>query len=137
MYLCSLGNSMLGELTGKDEADGGLNLAGRDGRLLVVSRKLGRLGRDALEDVWKKKTPISFFCSSQNGSRLESHTVDEGVQDRHGTVRDTGVRVDLLEHLVDVGGVGLLSSLGALLFLAGGSGLLRVLEFELGNEINF
>lgn len=95
---------MLGELTGKDETDRGLNLAGGDGRLLVVSSKLRGLSRDTLEDV-----------------------VDEGVQDRHGTVGDTGVRVNLLEDLVDVGRVGLLSSLGALLLLARGSGLLRVL----------
>ena len=42
---------MLGKLTGKDEADGGLDLAGRDGGLLVVSGKLGGLSCDALEDV--------------------------------------------------------------------------------------
>lgn len=44
-----------------------------------------------------------------------AHTVDEGVQDGHGTVGDTGVGVNLLEDLVDVGRVGLLSGLGALL----------------------
>lgn len=45
---------MLGQLTGKDEADGGLDLSGRDGGLLVVSGKLGGLGGDALEDVCRK-----------------------------------------------------------------------------------
>ena len=55
-------------------------------------------------------------------------TVDEGVQDGHGTVGDTGVGVNLLEDLVDVGRVGLLSGLGALLLLArGGGGLLASL----------
>jgi hypothetical protein len=49
-------------------------------------------------------------------------TVDEGVQDGHGTVGDTGVGVNLLEDLVDVRRVGLLSGLGALLLLARGSG---------------
>jgi hypothetical protein len=52
----------------------GLDLSGRDGGLLVVGSKLGGLSGNALEDV-----------------------VDEGVQDGHGTVGDTGVRVDLLE----------------------------------------
>lgn len=42
---------MLGKLTGEDEADGGLNLSGRDGGLLVVSSQLGGLGSDTLEDV--------------------------------------------------------------------------------------
>ena len=65
---------MLGKLTREDEADGGLNLARRDGGLLVVGGKLGGLGGDALENV-----------------------VDKGVQDRHGTVGDTGVRVNLLQ----------------------------------------
>lgn len=52
----------------------GLDLSGRDGGLLVVGSKLGGLSGNALEDV-----------------------VDERVQDGHGTVGDTGVRVDLLE----------------------------------------
>lgn len=49
--LGSLRNGVLGKLTGKDEADGGLNLTGGDGGLLVVSGKLGGLSSDALEDV--------------------------------------------------------------------------------------
>ena len=55
-------------------------------------------------------------------------TVDEGVEDGHGTVGDTGVGVDLLEDLVDVGRVGLLAGLGALLLVArDGGGLLASL----------
>lgn len=42
---------MLGQLTGEDQADGGLDLSGRDGGLLVVGGKLRGLGGDALEDV--------------------------------------------------------------------------------------
>jgi len=42
---------VLGKLAGEDEADGCLDLAGRDGRLLVVGSKLGGLGGDTLEDV--------------------------------------------------------------------------------------
>lgn len=65
---------MLGELTRQDEADGGLDFARRDGGLLIVRSELASLGCDTLEDV-----------------------VDERVQDGHGAVGDTGVRVDLLE----------------------------------------
>lgn len=66
---------MLGQLTGQNKPHGCLDFARRDGGLLVVCGKLGRLGGDALENV-----------------------VDEGVQDGHGTVGDTGVWVDLLEN---------------------------------------
>lgn len=101
----------------------GLDLTRRDGGLLVVGSKLGGLGGDALENV-----------------------VDEGVEDAHGAVGDTGVGVDLLEDckgasahaaqrretvkltFVDVAGVGLLPGLGALLLVArGSSGLLASL----------
>jgi len=96
---------VLGKFTGEDQADRGLDLARGDGGLLVVGGELGGLSCDALEDV-----------------------VDEGVEDGHGTVGDTGVGVDLLEDLVDVGGVGLLAGLGALLLVArDGGGLLASL----------
>jgi len=49
--LGALRDGVLGKLTGEDEADGGLDLAGRDGGLLVVGGKLGGLSCDALEDV--------------------------------------------------------------------------------------
>jgi hypothetical protein len=42
---------VLGKLAGEDEADRCLDLAGRDGRLLVVGSELGSLSGDALEDV--------------------------------------------------------------------------------------
>ena len=92
---------MLGELTGEDEAHGGLDLAGGHGGLLVVAGELGRLGGDLLEDV-----------------------VDEGVHDGHGLGGDAGVGVHLLEDLVDVDLVGL--GLGLLLaaLAALGDGLL-------------
>jgi hypothetical protein len=99
--LGALRHGVLGKLTGQDQADRGLDFSGRDGGLLVVGSELGGLGGDALEDI-----------------------VDEGVQDGHGTVGDTSVGVDLLEDLVDVGAVGLLAGLGALLLVARGSGLL-------------
>ena len=42
---------MLGELSGEDESDSGLDLSGRDGRSVVVDGELGGLGGDSLEDV--------------------------------------------------------------------------------------
>jgi len=77
--LGALRDGMLGELTREDETHGGLHLARRQGRLLVVADQLASLTGDALEDV-----------------------VDERVHDRHGGARDTSVLVNLLEHLVDV-----------------------------------
>ena len=65
---------MLGELAGEGEADGGLNLAGGDGGLLVVAGEFGGFGGELLEDV-----------------------VDEGVHDGHGLGGDTGVGVNLLQ----------------------------------------
>ncbi len=92
---------MLGELARKHKADGGLNLAGRESCLLVVDGKLPSLAGDALEDV-----------------------VDKRVHDAHALLADAGVRVDLLEDLVDVGGVGFDALLAALLLGALGGDLL-------------
>ena len=99
--LGALRYGVLGKLTGKHEADGGLDLARREGGLLVVGGELSSLAGDALEDV-----------------------VDERVHDAHALLADAGVGVDLLEHLVDVGGVGFHALLAALLLVAGGGDLL-------------
>ena len=107
--LGTLGDGVLGELTGEHEADGGLDLPGGEGGLLVVGGKLAGLGGDALEDV-----------------------VDERVHDGHALLGDAGVGVDLLEDLVDVRRValdallpgaasGLLGCLGSLLGALGWS----------------
>ena len=93
---------MLGKFTGKEKTNSSLDLATRDGRLLVVVSKLGGLGGNLLEDV-----------------------VHEGVHDAHGFTGDTSLGVDLLQNLVDVHGVSLLSGLSALLLLAGGLGNLH------------
>lgn len=106
---------MLGKLSGKDEADGSLDLTRADGRLLVVGGELGGLGGDLLEDVR-----------------------DERVEDGHRLGGDTSVGVHLLQHSVDVGGVGLLSGLLGLLLVTGsgrlglGSSLLAGLGGSLG-----
>ena len=95
--LGTLGDGVLGQLTGEEESDGGLDLAGGDGRSLVVLGQLGGLAGNALEDVR-----------------------NERVHDHHGLGGDTGVGVDLLQDLVDVDGEGLLALVGALLLAIGG-----------------
>ena len=94
--LSSLGHGVLGELSRKKQPDSGLDLARGDGGPLVVVGQTGGLSGNSFEDV-----------------------VDERVHDAHGLGRDASVRVDLLQHLVDVDGVGFLSLL--LLFLVAGS----------------
>ncbi len=83
---------MLREFSGKHEAHRGLDLAARESRLLGVDCKLASLTSEAAEDV-----------------------VDERVHDRHALLRDAGLRVHLLEHLVDVRRVRLGAALLALL----------------------
>ncbi len=102
--LGALRDGVLGQLTGEGEADSGLDLSGRQGGLLVVAGQAGGLAGKALEDV-----------------------VDERVQDGHSALADASVGVHLLQHLVDVGGVGLLPllvSLGRHLLHGGLSALL-------------
>ena len=88
---------MFGQLTGQQQADGGLDLPGGDGGALVVVSQAGSLTGDALKDV--------------------SH---KGVHDAHGLGGDAGVGVDLLQHLVHVDGVALLPGLPLLLAGLGG-----------------
>lgn len=80
--LGSLGYGVLGQLTGQEETDSGLDLSAGDGGPSVVVGQTGGLSGDTLEDV-----------------------IHEGVHDRHGLAGYTSVRVDLLEDLVDVDGV--------------------------------
>ena len=76
---------MLGKLTGEYKAAGRLYLPGAHGFPLVVLHQPSCLSGDPTESVG-----------------------DERVQDGHGPLGDAGVRVDLLEHAVDVDVVGLL-----------------------------
>ena len=87
---------MLGQFTGQQKPDGGLDLPGGDGGPLVVVGQAGSFSSDTFEDI-----------------------VDERVHDAHGLGRDSGVRVDLLQHLVDVDGVGFFPFLGPLLVVLG------------------
>ena len=94
--------AVLGQLTGEEQTNGGLNLPRVNGGPLVVkhSQTAACLGGDALEDV-----------------------VHERVHDGHGLGGDTGVGVHLLQHLVDVDAVAFLP-LALLLLVALGDGLL-------------
>ena len=110
----ALWHGVLGQLTGKQKPDGGLDFPGGDGGTPVVVGESAGLGGDALEDV-----------------------VHEGVHDGHGLWADASVGVHLLEHLVDVDGVGL-SPPPPLLLVSGtlglclGGGLLGSLACSLG-----
>ena len=68
---------MLGELSGEDETDRGLDLAGGHRVALVVLDQATGLAGDPPEGVG-----------------------DEGVEDGHGPLGDAGVRVYLLEDAV-------------------------------------
>jgi len=85
---------VLSQLSREDKADAGLDLAGGDRRLLGVSSQLRSLGGNAFEDV-----------------------IHERVQNGHGLVGDTRVRMNLLEYFVDVRAVSLLPRLSPLLLL--------------------
>ena len=98
--LGSLGDGVLGELTGQEEPYSGLDLAGGDGGPLVVVSQTGSLSGNSLKEI-----------------------IDKRVHDAHGLGGDTSVGVDLLEDLVDVDGVGLLPLVLLLLLVALGDGL--------------
>ena len=72
---------MLGELSGEDETDGGLDLPGGEGGLAVLLDEASGLSGDLVEGV-----------------------VDEGVHDGHGLLGDSGLGVDLRESGIGWGG---------------------------------
>ena len=98
--LGALRDGVLGELSREEEPDSGLDLAGGDGGPLVVVSQTAGLSSDSLKEI-----------------------VDERVHDAHSLGGDTSVGVDLLQHLVDVDGVGLLPLVPLLLLVALGDGL--------------
>ena len=73
---------MLGQFTGEEETDSGLDLPRGDGGSLVVVGETGSLSGDSLEDI-----------------------VDKAVHDGHSFAADTGIGVNLFQHLVDVDAV--------------------------------
>ncbi len=87
---------MLGQLSWDLEANSGLDLSGGQRVRLVVANELAGLCRDLVE-----------------------HVVDEGVHHGHAAGGDAHAGVNLLQHLVDVGGVRLLAGLALLLALSG------------------
>lgn len=63
---------MLGQLTGEDEADRGLDLSGGDGGLLVVGGELGGLSGNALEDVCRGKLETESRNAPYVGSKRQN-----------------------------------------------------------------
>ncbi|CAH3182156.1 unnamed protein product, partial [Porites lobata] len=108
----SFTDSVFCQFTGQKQPDGGLDLTRTD------VGKAGSFGGDALEDV-----------------------VDKRVHDAHGFAGDTSVRVNLLQHLVDVDGIAFLSLSPPLLLsirwsLCLSSSLLAFLSCNFGCHLN-
>ncbi len=70
---------MLGKFPRKHKADCSLNFARREGRFLVVASQFASLGCNAFKYI-----------------------IDERVHNGHAPLADSGIGVDLLQHLVDV-----------------------------------
>ena len=83
--LGALRDGVLGQFTREEKPDSCLNLPGGDGGTLVVMSKTRCFSCNTFENV-----------------------IHERVHDRHSLGGDTSVRVNLLEHLVDVDAVGFL-----------------------------
>eukprot|EP00824_Muranothrix_gubernata_P013404 TRINITY_DN27_c0_g1_i2.p3 TRINITY_DN27_c0_g1~~TRINITY_DN27_c0_g1_i2.p3 ORF type:complete len:110 (-),score=24.61 TRINITY_DN27_c0_g1_i2:5-334(-) len=72
---------MLGKFSWEEEPDGSLDLSAGESVFLVVSDQSGGLKSSSFKDI-----------------------VDERVHDAHGSLGDSSLWVDLLEHSVDVDG---------------------------------
>jgi len=95
--LGALRYSVLGEFSWEEKPYSSLDLPASDGRLLVVVSKAGSFNGNPLENV-----------------------VHERIHDAHRLAGDASVRVNLLQHLVDVDGVGLLPALPSLFVITAG-----------------
>ena len=101
---------MLCQFTWKHQTDSSLDFSAGKCCLLVVRCELSGFSGDSVEDI-----------------------VDEGVHDGHTPLGDTCIGMDLLEDLVNVGGVTLGTLLG---FSLAGCGLLRCLGGLLGRSLS-
>lgn len=101
--LGTFGDGVLGQLARQQQTDGSLDFAGGDGRTFVVVSQTGSLSSDTLEDV-----------------------IDEAVHDAHGLRRNSGIGMDLLQHLVDVDSVAFLPARLPLLLVSLYDGLLSL-----------
>ena len=91
--LGTLADGVLGQFSGKEQTNGGLDFPTGDGATLVVVSQARGFGGNAFENV-----------------------VDEAVHDAHGLGADSGVGMHLFQHFVDVDGIRFLPPL-LLLFL--------------------
>ena len=112
--LGTLRDSMLSELTREEEPDSSLDFTRGDGGPLVVVSQTGSLSSNSLKEI-----------------------IDKRVHDAHGLGGDTGVRVDLLQHLVDVDSIGLLPLSLLLLLITLGDGLGGLARLLSGLSGNF
>lgn len=90
--LCAFRDGVFRELTRKDQTYGGLNLAGRDGRLFRVSSEFCG-GSNEPRNATNTNMHTGCLC----GNTLEN-VVYKGIQDGHGLVRDTSVGMNLLKN---------------------------------------
>lgn len=86
--LSSFRNSVLGQLSREKETDSSLDFARGDSVLVSVASELTSFHGDAVKDI-----------------------IDERVHNLHRLGGDTSLRVDLLQHLVNEGGIGVVAAL--------------------------
>ena len=97
---------MLCKLSWQQKPDRGLDLPGGDGGPLVVVSKTASLSSNTLKQV-----------------------IDKGVHYGHGLGGDTSVRVHLLQHLIDVDGIGFFPLVLLLLLISLGDGFGSLARF--------
>jgi hypothetical protein len=74
---------VLGQFTGEDQPDGGLDLSGRDGRSVVVDGELGSLGGDSLEDVGNERVEDAYDDERDIEGQREDGKEDDRTEKTH------------------------------------------------------